>query len=62
MTKPPKEGVKRKSDPFFFLTPPVLTRSGQPFTACGKCGARTLYNSRIAIQILKRHMRELKKE
>ncbi len=40
----------------------VLTRSGHPFTACGKCGARTFYNSRIAIQILKRHMRELKDE
>ena len=40
----------------------VLTRSGHPFTACGKCGARTFYNSRIAIQILKRHMRELEDE
>jgi|SRR5215469_6282712 len=40
----------------------VLTRSGHPFTACGKCGARTFYNSHIAIQILKRHMRELKNE
>jgi len=35
----------------------VLTRSGHPFTACGRCGARTFYNSRIAIEILKRHMR-----
>ena len=40
----------------------VLTRSGHPFTACGKCGARTFYNSHIAIQILKRHTRELKNE
>lgn len=40
----------------------VLTRSGHPFTACGKCGARTFYNSRIAIDILKRQMRELKDE
>jgi hypothetical protein len=40
----------------------VLTRSGHPFTACGKCGARTFYNSRIAIDILKRHTRELKDE
>ena len=28
-------------------------------TACGKCGARTFYNSRVAIDILKRNMREL---
>lgn len=40
----------------------VLTRSGHPFTACGKCGARTFYNSHIAIQILKRHMRKLEDE
>jgi hypothetical protein len=40
----------------------VLTRSGHPFTACGKCGARTFYNSRVAIQILKRHLRELEAE
>jgi hypothetical protein len=40
----------------------VLTRSGHPFTACGKCGARTFYNSRIAIEILKRKMRELHDE
>jgi hypothetical protein len=40
----------------------VLTRSGHPFTACGKCGARTFYNSRIAIEILKRNMRELDHE
>lgn len=40
----------------------VLTRSGHPFTACGKCGARTFYNSRVAIQILKRRMRELEDE
>jgi hypothetical protein len=40
----------------------VLTRSGHPFTACGKCGARTFYNSHVAIQILKRHTRELKDE
>jgi hypothetical protein len=40
----------------------VLTRSGHPFTACGKCGARTFYNSHIAIQILKRHLRELEEE
>jgi hypothetical protein len=37
----------------------VLTRSGHPFTACGKCGARTFFNSHIAIEILKRNMREL---
>jgi len=37
----------------------VLTRSGHPFTACGKCGARTFYNSRVAIDILKRKMLEL---
>ncbi len=37
----------------------VLTRSGHPFTACGKCGARTFYNSRVAIDILKRNLREL---
>ena len=37
----------------------VLTRSGHPFTACGKCGARTFYNSRIAIDILKRRTREI---
>ena len=37
----------------------VLTRSGHPFTACGKCGARTFFNSRVAIDILKRNMREL---
>src|SRR5262249_19321248 len=35
----------------------VLTRSGHPFTACGKCGARTFYNSRRAIDILQRQMR-----
>jgi hypothetical protein len=40
----------------------VLTRSGHPFTACGKCGARTFYNSRVAIEILKRKMRELEDE
>jgi hypothetical protein len=40
----------------------VLTRSDHPFTACGKCGARTFYNSRIAIEILKRNMRELDHE
>ena len=40
----------------------VLTRSGHPFTACGKCGARTFYNSRVAIDILKRNMRELDHE
>ncbi len=40
----------------------VLTRSGHPFTACGKCGARTFYNSRIAIEILKRNTRELDHE
>ena len=40
----------------------VLTRSGHPFTACGKCGARTFYNSHIAIQFLKHHTRELKNE
>lgn len=40
----------------------VLTRSGHPFTACGKCGARTFYNSRIAIEILKRKTRELDDE
>ena len=37
----------------------VLTRSGHPFTACGKCGARTFYNSRIAIDILKRRTRDI---
>lgn len=37
----------------------VLTRSGHPFTACGKCGARTFYNSRVAIDLLKRRTREL---
>jgi DNA-directed RNA polymerase subunit RPC12/RpoP len=37
----------------------VLTRSNHPFTACGKCGARTFYNSRVAIDILKRNLREL---
>jgi len=37
----------------------VLTRSDHPFTACGKCGARTFYNSQVAIDILKRNMREL---
>jgi hypothetical protein len=37
----------------------VLTRAGHPFTACGKCGARTFYNSRVAIDILKRNLREL---
>ena len=37
----------------------VLTRSGHPFTACGKCGARTFYNSRIAIDILKHRTREI---
>jgi hypothetical protein len=40
----------------------VLTRTGHPFTACGKCGARTFYNSRVAIEILKRNMRELDHE
>ena len=40
----------------------VLTRSGHPFTACGKCGARTFYNSRIAIEILKRCTRKLEEE
>jgi hypothetical protein len=40
----------------------VLTRSGHPFTACGKCGARTFYNSQIAIEILKRKTRELDDE
>lgn len=40
----------------------VLTRSGHPFTACGKCGARTFYNPRVAIDILKRSMRELAHE
>ncbi len=37
----------------------VLTRTDHPFTACGKCGARTFYNSHVAIGILKRNMREL---
>jgi hypothetical protein len=37
----------------------VLTKSGHPFTACGKCGARTFFNSRVAIEILKRKMRSL---
>ena len=40
----------------------VLTRAGHPFTACGKCGARTFYNSRVAIDILKRNLRELDHE
>jgi hypothetical protein len=40
----------------------VLTRTGHPFTARGKCGARTFYNSGIAIQILKRKTRELDDE
>lgn len=40
----------------------VLTRSGHPFTACGKCGARTFFNSQVAIGILKRNMRELDNE
>jgi DNA-directed RNA polymerase subunit RPC12/RpoP len=37
----------------------VLTRTGHPFTACGKCGARTFFNSRVAIDILKRQLRSL---
>lgn len=37
----------------------VLTKTGHPFTACGKCGARTFFNSRIAIDILKRRMRNI---
>ena|ERR1700721_2298875 len=37
----------------------VLTKTGHPFTACGKCGARTFFNSRVAIDILKRQMRSV---
>jgi DNA-directed RNA polymerase subunit RPC12/RpoP len=37
----------------------VLTRTGHPFTACGKCGARTFFNSRVAIDILQRQMRSV---
>lgn len=37
----------------------VLTKSGHPFTACGKCGARTFFNSRVAIDILKKQTRSL---
>ena len=40
----------------------VLTRTSRPFTACGRCGVRTFYNSGIAIQILKRKTRELDDE
>jgi hypothetical protein len=37
----------------------VLTRSGHPFTACGKREARTFFNSRVAIDILQRQMRSV---
>jgi hypothetical protein len=37
----------------------VLTRTGHPFTVCGKCGARTFFNSHVAIEILKQKMRGL---
>lgn len=37
----------------------LLTRRGHPFTACGKCGARTFFNSRIAIDILMQQLRKL---
>ena len=38
----------------------MLTRTHHPFTACGRCGARTFYNSQVAIQILKRRLKRLK--
>ncbi len=38
----------------------MLTRTHHPFTACGWCGARTFYNSLVAIQILKRRLKRLK--
>ena len=38
----------------------MLTKTLHPFTACGRCGGRTFYNSRVAIRMLKRHLRELK--
>jgi len=37
----------------------MLTKTQHPFTACGRCGARTFYNSQVAIQILKRHLRKV---
>ena len=37
----------------------MLTKTRHPFTACGRCGARTFYNSRVAILILKRRLREV---
>lgn len=40
----------------------LLTRSFHPFTACGRCGARTFYNSQLAIDLLKHKMRALKDE
>ena len=37
----------------------MLTKTHHPFTACGRCGARTFYNSQVAIQILKRQLRKV---
>lgn len=37
----------------------MLTRTHHPFTACGRCGARTFYNSRVAIDILKNRLRKV---
>lgn len=38
----------------------MLTKTRHPFTACGRCGARTFYNSRVAIILLKDRLREVK--
>jgi DNA-directed RNA polymerase subunit RPC12/RpoP len=40
----------------------MLTKANHPFTACGWCGGRTFYNSRIAIGILKDRLREIDHE
>ena len=40
----------------------MLTKTHHPFTACGRCGARTFYNSQVAIHILKRHLRKIQSD
>ncbi len=38
----------------------MLTRTHHPFTACGRCGARTFYNSAVAIALLKKRLRKVR--
>lgn len=38
----------------------MLTRKRHPFTSCGRCGARTFYNSAVAIALLKKRLRKVR--